>query len=149
MFAAMRKYWPVNVIVGCLLAILAVITFLPSRKGIAEDTICILIYCSAFILVGSLFTVFLCRRKARHQQRISYATVLPTGFIVAVMTMMSGSLAVHGMRVFTADYWSLVWHQWFLVWLGLWLLGFVVSLLAGFGIVVYFKKQQKDDTHMA
>jgi hypothetical protein len=149
MFAAMRKYWPVNLIVGCLLAIMAVITFLPPRKGIAEDTICILIYCSAFIVVGSLFSVFLCRSKARHQEQISYATVLPTGFVVAVMTTMSGSLVVHGTRVFTADYWSLVWHQWLLVWLGLWLLGFVVSLLAVFGIVVYYKRQQKDYTHMA
>ena len=148
----MKKYWPVNLVVGCLLAMMAYCMFLPDWKGFYENSKIFLVFCGAFLVSGSLFTAFLCRRKARHQQRISYTMILPTGFVVGVFTMLSILLVIHGARVFTADYWILIWQQFLLFWLGLWLLGFAVSLLAAFSIVVYYKRQQRHerhDTHMA
>jgi len=71
--------------------------------------------------------------------------ILPTGFVVAVFTMLSIVLVLHGTRVFTVDYWSLIWRQALLFWL----LGFVVSLVAAFSIVVYCKRHQRHETHMA
>jgi len=146
LFVCMRKHWPVNLIIGCLLAIMAIGIFLPSRKGITEDVICLLIYCGAFIVVASLFTVCACYRKARQQQQISYSMVLPIGLIAAVFTALTGSAVVYGARIFTTAYWSLTWQQW-PVWSGLFLLGFSVSLLSAFGIISYCKRQRRDDVY--
>jgi len=149
MFAAVKKYWPVNLVVGCLLVVAAYCMFLPDWKGFYENSRIYLIFCSAFVVSSSLFTSFLCRRKSIHQQRISYAMTLPTGFVVGVFTMLLILLVINGARVFTADYWILIWQQFLFFWLGLWLSGFVVSLLAAFSIVVYYKRNQRDETHMA
>jgi hypothetical protein len=149
MFGRMKKYWPVNLVVGCLLAIMAYCLFLPDWKGIFEDSKIFLVFCSAFVVSGSLSTACLCRREARRKQRISYALVLPTAFVVAAFTMLTGSLVVYGPRVFTMEYWRLTLQRWPMTWLALWLLGFVVSLLAVLGIVVYYRRQQRDETLQA
>jgi len=145
----MKKYWPVNLIIGCLLVIMAYYMFLPSWKGFYENSKVFLVFCSVFLVSSTLFTAFLCLRKTRQKQRISYALILPTGLVVDVFTMLSGLLVIHGTRVFTANYWVLIWQQFLMFWLGLWLLGFVISLLAAFSVVVYYKRQQRYDKHMA
>jgi hypothetical protein len=149
MFEAMKKYWPLNLIVGCLLANMAAFIFLPDREGVFEDTKIVLVFSSAFMVTGSLLTALLCRYKTRHQGQISYKLVFPAGLVIAIFTMFCGFLVVDGMKVFTADFWIAMW-QWRIPWLGLWLLGFAVSMLVAFGIVVYYRRQQqRDDTHMA
>jgi len=147
----MKKSWPLNLIVGCFLLIMAVAALLPPKKGVAEDTVCVLIFCSAFMVLGTFFTVLLCRHQARRRRRISRALIFPTALAVTVLTMFSGLLVFYGTRVFTADFftaefWAIVWQSPGL-WFGLWLLGLVVSLFVAWGVVEFYQRQgQRDDS---
>jgi hypothetical protein len=138
MLAIIKKYWPVNLIVGCLLVIAAYCLFSPNWKGFYENSKIFLIFCGAFIVSSSLFTAFLCQRKATRRQKISYRMVLPVGFFVSIFTVATGLLILHGTRVFTVDYWSWAWRQTPMLWF--WMLGLIISLIVAFDIVVYSKE---------
>lgn len=145
MFDALKKYWPVNLVAGCFAAIGAYCIALPNYRGFYEDSKIFSLFCSVFMGSSAIATGLFCRWKAKHQQRISYAIVLPAGFVVAVVTMMSGCFVVHGTRVFMVNYWQ----EWWTAWLRLWSLGFLVSLLVALAFVAYYKKLQRDNAHTA
>ena len=143
MWRGVNKYWPVNLIIGVLLVNGAALVSSPDWKGFYENTKDLLVFCSAFLVCGSLLTALFCRYRIRHRQRMSYLTVFLAGAVATVCTMISGFLVVYGQRLFTTDFWLALW-QFRIPWIGLCLLAFLMSVLAALAVVIYYRRQQQD-----
>jgi hypothetical protein len=149
---AMKKYWPLNLIGGAFLSVVAVflfiINFVP-QKGLPEDIACGLVFSGAFIVGAALVTALLCRCKTRREQRISYTMVWLAAFVASVITLFSGCLIVHGIRVFTISYWNFYFANYPMLSLICWLWGFTISVLVALGVIVYYKRQeQRNNSHI-
>jgi branched-subunit amino acid transport protein len=144
----MKKYWPLNLIAGSFLLVLAGVIycdeFAQGRKEFTEVLFPIFVFSGAFMVGAVPVTVLLCRHKIRHNKQVSYLMVLLAACIATVLTMLSGCLVLDGSKVFTIGYWI---GDWPIVrrWLIFWPWGFFVSALVAFGVVVYFKRQSKRD----
>ena len=102
------------------------------------------------MIAGAVFvTILLCHYKVTHKKQVSFPMAVSAACIATPLSIFIGTMFFEAQEVFKASHWTFDWlHIRF--WLGLWSLGFIVSLMAAFVVVTFYKKRsQRDETPVA